>query len=167
MIFLVPLSQGQYAIIDDIDAERALPHKWSADRRETINGPVYYAYRFDRPHNPGRKVYLHCFILSLPKGVLTDHKDGNTLDCRRSNLRPSTYSQNASNRAARGRRSRFKGVAPAPKQGRWEARVGSPTTYIGTFDSEEMAAIAYDCAARAKWGDFARPNFPLEGRCRS
>lgn len=46
----------------------------------------WYAYKIETRH--GRKIYtyLHRFIMNTPKGQICHHKNGDTLDDRRSNL---------------------------------------------------------------------------------
>lgn len=57
-------------------------------------------------------------------------------------------------------RSGFKGVSFEPRTSRYYAQVGSPSRYIGTFDTAEEAARAHDAAARQLHGAAARVNFP-------
>lgn len=106
----------------------------------------------------GTLLYLHREVLGPLQGrAQVDHKNGNTLDCRRENLRIATSAQNAANRRKRaGTSSRFKGVSS--RGPRWLAKIN--TRYLGTFDSQEDAARAYDRAARVEFGEFARLNFP-------
>ena len=160
----VPLTQGYFALIDAADAAEVMRHKWTADVRRQRDGAIaVYGYRREFAGGKSRKVYLHRQISGVESGGLADHENGDTLDCRRSNLRHADYGKNGANRRNRGARSRFKGVSPAPKAGRWQARIGGPTRYLGTFDSDEEAAIRYDIAATSEYGQFARTNFPYEG----
>lgn len=108
--------------------------------------------------------YLHRHVAenmwgTLPKGMFVDHIDGDTLNCRRGNLRLVTPQQNAANAAPRGGKSRHRGVFPA-RNGRWAAQISKAGTrlHLGTFDSEVEAAAAYDTAARDIHGEFARLN---------
>lgn len=57
--------------------------------------------------------------------------------------------------------SRFKGVSRHSKNEKWIAQIQEDgrTKYLGSFDSEEDAAKAYDAAAREVFGVFARTNF--------
>jgi hypothetical protein len=87
-----------------------------------------------------------------------DHADLDKTNNVWTNLRPADRAGQAANRLPSSGR-RFKGVKPAAS-GRWIAHYGSGSKHIGMFDTEEQAARAYDRAAAAKWGAYARLNFP-------
>ena len=74
-----------------------------------------------------------------------------------------TTSQRAGGaRKRRGTSSRYKGVSLLRRDGTWvaEITVNYRRRYLGRFPTEEAAASAYDDAAIAAWGRFARLNFP-------
>jgi hypothetical protein len=107
-------------------------------------------------------VYLHRFILDAPLGVEVDHRDGNGLDCRRSNLRIATRSQNAMNVEAKPQR--FKGVIKNTRGHLWYAQLWQQGKYYVSrgHKTEIDAAYAYDVLAREHHGEFAWLNFPNE-----
>lgn len=115
---------------------------------------------------PGpRQVFIkmHREILGVPEGVQVDHRDGNGLNNQRYNLRQATHVQNGGNRRKFKGQSKFKGVrAPQTPKNGWRAtiREGDKAVNLGTHETEEEAARAYDRAAKEKWGDYARLNFP-------
>src|ERR1044072_6370465 len=93
-------------MVDSEDYDRLKPIKWY------INHKTGYVYGYiTSSHRP----YIHRFILGLsePKPYV-DHKDGNPLNCQRSNLRYCTDTQNVHNQNKRKigeYTSKFKGVA--------------------------------------------------------
>lgn len=105
--------------------------------------------------------YLHREILGLAAGDPRecDHVDGNGLDNRRANLRIATRAEQQCNRDKPDcSLRRFKGVSVSGK--RFVASITSnyKLIYLGTFDTEEEAALAYNLAALRLHGDFARLN---------
>lgn len=151
--FLLPLSRGMFAKIDVGDAERAGTYKWSASAPEPGR---YYAHT-KMPN--GEHVYLHRFLIDAPDNVMVDHRNRDTLDCRRINLRTATAGQNSIN-AMRVNKTGFRGVDL--RHGRYRAKIKymGVIRHIGTYDSPEMAARAYDFLATSLHGEFAVLNFP-------
>lgn len=102
---------------------------------------------------------IHRYIVGAKRGEWTDHRNGNGMDDRRANLRIITPAQNVWNsRADRGCRggSSFKGVRRWGAD-RWHAKikVGGRERHLGTYDTQEAAALAYNDAAREAWGEYA------------
>ncbi len=118
-----------HALVDPCDAGQA-QHRWS------LNGG--YVCRWHRVAGKVQVIGLHREILGLLRGgghrTLGDHRNGDKLDHRRSNLRPSTSSQNARNRAGRGA-SLTPGVSYHKPSAKWRVKID-----FGGFDTEEEAA---------------------------
>lgn len=103
---------------------------------------------------------LHRLLLGVndPK-LIVDHRNGNTLDNRRCNLRVCVQVNNSRNRSKSKKKytSKYKGVY-------WnrgwvsQIRVNYKAKYLGTFKSEEDAALAYNKAAVKYFGEFAKLN---------
>jgi len=136
--------EGKYTLLDDQDFDRLGNMGWYLH-------PEGYAII-------GAK-RLHRFVLDAPKGTEVDHINGDKLDNRRSNLRLCTRADNNRNTPSKPHTSKFKGVHMS-STGRWRASIGASKKMIqlGTFDTEEMAALAYNAAARFYYGAFARLN---------
>jgi len=145
------------AIVDDEMLAAVSAYRWAAQRADQ-NSENFYAYAYA----DGRKIYLHRFILKPPRGALADHKNGNGLDNRLANLRVATRGQNNVNRRVNNLTG-FRGVEPNEARNRFRAVlfVGSNKRInLGNFDSAVEAAVAFDKAALARWGEFAWLNFP-------
>ncbi len=154
----IPLTQGQFAIVDDEDYTEISKWKWSAGKTPY----TYYAQRGLLREGKWTTMRMHCQILNTKKGEDVDHKDHNGLNNTRGNLRLCTRSQNLSNRTPKkGCSSKYKGVSWAKKQQKWSAQIGfnKKIKNIGRFGNEIEAARAYDEAANELFGEFACTNF--------
>jgi hypothetical protein len=158
--FHIPLTQGQYAMVDAEDYERVSRCKWCLSR----TGNQLYAQR--RCH--GKTIRMHQFLMNPPKGMVVDHIDGNGLNNRRDNLRICTPQQNAWNHKRRKEAdasSQYIGVYPYKRPpGKWYVKIqcAGAGTYLGPFDSEIEAARARDHKAIELFGEYAGLNFPRE-----
>jgi hypothetical protein len=148
----IPLTHGEVALVDDEDFEWLSKFSWRVvdDPR---NNTLYAA---------ASPITMHRIILGSDgaEASLVDHENGNGLDNRRENLRMATASQNQGNRRLnRNSTSGYKGVSR--RNGRWTARIKMKgrSTYLGTWDTPEEAAEAYDSKAREYFGEFAHVNF--------
>lgn len=153
----IPLTQGKIALIDDEDYDKVSSIKWYAIKHHR----TFYA-RSGIPKKPGQKwrgyITLHSEIMQPPVGHFIDHIDGNGLNCCRNNLRICTSQQNSFNRKPHiDSRSKYKGVSVT-----YKAKITKDgiVKYLGSFNNEKEAAIAYDMAARELFGEFAKLNFP-------
>ncbi len=157
----IPLTQGNFAIVDVEDYEILSEYKWFAVRY----GRTFYAVRNEKL--PGRKrntVKMHRQIMSLPQGLFVDHINRNGLDNRRANLRAVSLQQNNFNKQKQSGEytSKYKGVMLWKRTGKWQTCITYKGKHItlGYFDDEESAARAYDTKARELFGKFAYLNFP-------
>jgi len=157
----IALTQGKYAIVDVEDYERVSQYKWHI--RRSNRSSTYYAARTVFVSKYNRKlVSMHRFIMNAPDGLEVDHINGDGFDNRKANIRLATNSQNSRNKPKRRntKLSRYKGVK-RNGSGRWHAVINyeRKRIYLGTFETEEDAARAYDAAARKYHKEFARLNF--------
>ncbi|KKN64720.1 hypothetical protein LCGC14_0488520 [marine sediment metagenome] len=152
----IPLTQGQFTLVDDGDYEYLNQWKWQASK--PLNSPRnYYAVRNQQGHSGQGKILMHLMLLPLSDGKQTDHIDGNSLNNCRSNLRRCTYAENQFNRHPnRNTVSGYKGVALNKSGKKWQVYCGG--LYYGVYANKEDAALRYNCVAQLKYGQFARLN---------
>jgi len=152
----IPLTQGKFTIVDAEGYDRFSKYKWHCRRSKN----KFYAYRTERKTR--KTIGMHREIIGAPPGLLVDHIDGNGLNNRKSNLRLCTYSQNTYNRRPnRNSISKYKGVTYHKRNKKWEAKIifNGKFIYLGGFDDEKEAALAYDRKAGELFGEFAYLNF--------
>jgi hypothetical protein len=163
----VPLTQGKQAIIDAEDAKRVLAHTWHA---KTNDGSAFYARgALKQVDKTWKMVYMHRFILGVSdRNIHVDHINGDPLDNRKENLKPTTCKLNARRkhkRTSRQQTSQYKGVCfrkDARAKNRWRAHIciNYEKKCLGHFSTEIAAAKAYDQAAKKLHGEYAALNFP-------
>ena len=151
----IPLTQGQFAVVDDENYEWLNQWKWSA----TKNGNTFYAARIQT--KPKRKrVYMHREIMKASKGEQIDHIDKNGLNNHIINLRFCTNAQNHQNSRLRGGSSYYRGVSKCGNCNKWRADIKhkGKSIWLGNYNTEIEAAKAYNKKASELFGNFARMN---------
>ena len=123
----------------------AIQTKWDKTLKKTI---TTLAHRLIWEYYEGK----------IPEGYELDHINQNKLDCRISNLRLATRSQNRMNTLFRkNKTSVYKGVSFYKSRGLWRAQIklNGKVKTLGYFDTQEEAAKHYDLEAQKLFGEFA------------
>lgn len=140
------IMSGHEIAVDALDSDMLADTWWSGRYAKSDAG---YLHR-----RIAERIYA-----DIPEGMFVDHIDGDPTNNRRGNLRIVSKTENAANAASRGGASQYRGVSPT-RNGRWQAQISREGVrmHLGTYDTEEAAAAAYDEAAIRLHGEFARPN---------
>lgn len=151
---LIPLTQGQNAIVDAKDFDRLNAWNWYAHWAESTHS--FYAQRTegDKPFQMAHAV------LGCKRGEQVDHRNHDTLDNRSNNLRKCSSGENACNhRIQKNNTSGFVGVCWRKDNQKWRVRIGKGKvrTNLGNFSSIEEAVSTYEKAVSVYHGEFARP----------
>jgi hypothetical protein len=125
-------------LVDDADRPLLERFKWRVGNRGYVVRETWSNYE-------RHVVLLHRAILGLTPAdkVEVDHRNGNKLDNRRSNLRLATRQLQQQNVAShRDSNSRYRGVCWDRRRGRWRAHahVGGRHRHLGYFTDEAAAA---------------------------
>lgn len=153
----IHLTQGKCALVDDIDFPYLNRYKWYSAKSHGV--PKYAARK--------NGILMHRVIMNPATGYQVDHKDGNTFDNRRENLRICSTKQNAQNRKKpKNNTLGYKGIfyVSRLKSKPWGAHIQyreqgkKKRIWLGQFATKREAANAYDSAARDLFGQFALTN---------
>jgi len=158
MMTELKLLRGQTALIDAEDLPKVRSYRWRLSSKGYVIATVAGV-------KPQKTIWLHRLILDTPAGLVTDHENHDKLNNQKSNLRIATYTNNHGNRLKKpSTASRFKGVTWSKRAGKWKAQISQQTNGqhkvigLGEFDDEKTAALAYNEAAKAYFGNFAHIN---------
>lgn len=91
----IPLTQCKVALVDNDSYIQLKDKGW-------IYHSQGYAYTWDRTGEKPKCILMHRLINKTPKGLDTDHINGNRLDNRKKNLRSASRSANSLNRKTLG-----------------------------------------------------------------
>lgn len=141
------------SLVDDEDYEFLISFSWNVTKIKNN----FYATFSQSIKNKKTTVYMHRLIMRASEDTIIDHKDRNTLDNQKHNLRVANKSQNASNSKISSRnKSGYKGVWRMSNN-RYEALLKHEGKKIigGYFDTAEQAAIAYNSIAKKYFGEYA------------
>jgi hypothetical protein len=156
----IPLTKGMVALVDDQDYERVMQYKWHADYCH--NTRSFIAERsFRAADGKWTRQPMSRFILDAPPEILVDHRNHNTLDNQRFNIRKCTHAQNQRNARKRcDNTSGYKGVSSRSHTKKFRARikVNGREIFLGYFYTKREAALAYNQAALRLHGEFAHLN---------
>lgn len=159
-------------LVDDEDYENVKQYSWGV--LTCMNSDVKYVKaRYVSKEKPRKYYSLHRFVLGIddPK-IFVDHRNGNGLDNRKSNLRIATHKENTQNSGPqKNNTSGFKGVSiitsskgVAYKTPSYQASInirqpkGKPITYSKCFKHILEAAYRYNELALKYHGEFANLN---------
>jgi hypothetical protein len=142
----IPLTQGQFALVDDEDYKMLNKHKWRALKI----GNTYYAARSKVV------VFMHRQILGLSQGddKITDHRNRNGLDNRRLNLRIVGQLENCHNHGAHPHNtSGHNGVYWNKAEKNWHARIvaNNKQIHLGRYSDIKDAIKARRQGELAYW----------------
>jgi hypothetical protein len=150
----IQLNDGTWCVVDDDVFDQVKDYRWSHIR----SCGKSYAMRLGGVHG----VYMHRLIANTPKGLHTDHINGDGLDNRRQNLRVCTRSQNLhySKEKFSNNTTGFRGVHLRKKGYIFsKIRVNGKRIHLGSFKTKESAAEAYKAASIKYFGKFS-PYYP-------
>lgn len=150
----IELTNGLFVLVDDDDYASLSVFTW----RQSHWG---YAKRMQRVGGKQKQIFMHRQILGLGSDddMLADHRNGDRLDNRKSNLRACSRAENARNRPRQSNNTTgYKGVSKASASTfRAQIKVSGKKIYLGAFPTPEAAYAAYCEAAKQYHGEFFRP----------
>jgi len=165
----IPLTKGYEAIIDAADVYLVEGRNWRAQLIYNAAGETVTVYAVcgsgAKNGRPSSLDSMHRVVKRADPDIHVDHRDGDGLNNRQSNLRNATPAQNARNqRRSCNSTSGVKGVSWNARRGKWQAQIRSERRliYLGLFDDITTASAAYDAASVKLFGAFARPNAQME-----
>ena len=152
MIEVIKAYNGEEIIVDSKDYDFLNKYKWYI-----VEGYAKTSIKID---GKWKQISIHRLITNANDNDIIDHRDGDTLNNRRENLRIATVSQNAMNKKKTDKKctSSYKGVRR--KNDYWESYIyiDGKQNYLGAFTNECASANCYNYHANIHFKEFARLN---------
>lgn len=158
---LIPLTRGQWTIVEESDYEYLNQWRWYA--QQSPYGTKYYAIRADRDSSGKEvKIRMHRVILGLEQDDprIGDHvRPEQTLNNTRGNLRIANAGESQCNRfMPKNNTSGFKGVHWNKWKNKYQAdiNVGRKHINLGYSDTPEGASLKYQAGVIKYHGKFGQ-----------
>lgn len=145
----VPLSQGQFATVDDEDYPLVSEFRWCY--RSNKDGTQGYAVRHHKVEGKDRLLYLHRQLMPTGKNQEAIFLNHDRLDCRKENLKVVSHEEARwHHRVRKDSKSGVKGVRYLPETDLWAAYVyrHGHCYPVGTYPTKEAASAAYEAELR-------------------
>jgi hypothetical protein len=156
----IPLTQGQFALVDDEDFEFLNQWKWKAAWNKATQS--YYAQRGQRVGKKGTTITMSRLIMNTPKSFDCDHIDHNTLNHQKHNLRNVTHSHNSMNRrgAMKNNRLGVLGVYFDKHSNRFRSTIckDGKQIFLPSRHTIEEAIADRKAAEEKYYGEYRNPN---------
>ena len=155
----IKLTKGYVAIVDDEDYYRLSKYKWRASSICRKSNTIY-ASTMVSINGKRVDIRMHRFIMAATNSLIqVDHKDGNGLNNQKCNLRLANNSQNNANKPPRkDNKIGYKGVCKDRSKYRAVVYHLDKKINVGSFNTPEEAALAYNKKAIEIHGEFAYLN---------
>jgi hypothetical protein len=143
-----------FALVDDNEYERINKNHWYV----MSSKKNLYAVRTKGKRGKTKTILMHRELLGYEGTLLIDHRDHNTLNNKKDNLRICTTSQNTMNMIRTKKESSiYKGVFYDKERNKWQTNImrNYKKIFIGRYGKEKDAAKAYNKAAIKYHGEFA------------
>ena len=155
-----------WVIIDLEDLEKVInfPYTWFAKYSVGLGGYYATSSKYLPEIKRAKTVLMHQYIMGIEdttKKVNVDHKNHNTLDNRKANLRIINVSQNSRNRETKNKnnKSGYRNVSWSNREQKWKVQlqINGKNKVLGLFQKDELEkAGKFAKEMRAKYyGEYA------------
>lgn len=141
----ITLINGGRTKVDDNDYEMLSLFKWYGINSKRSAGTYVIAAK-------AAGIFMHRLIMMPPPLMVIDHKNGDSLDNRKSNLRICHHHENCQNSIYRNKTNKhgYTGLSQDHRKHLWRARisVNMKRLFLGVFKSPLAASRAYQKAVK-------------------